>query len=145
MAFCRGMRRPVRGRGSLGSGRLTGVPAPEPVSWSPWDDDAASNETNTVARRTYEWYRQPPEPRETLAMRRGLAWLDTPNGKIATAQVACGVVPPQLLLTRARETIVAGALPESATPMEAEESLREILANVLNLLTSAGDIGSSEA
>lgn len=69
-------------------------------------------------------------------MRRALAWLDTPNAKVAaeSAVMRSSIVSATRLLEFSRERIRPDSFTRVATPLAAEATLKAFLSQTLSML-----------
>jgi hypothetical protein len=78
----------------------------------------------------YRWFLDVP-PGATASKERALAWLDTPNARVAATAVGFGKIQADELLDRARDRLLASALPDWENPEDAIEFLRAVLVECL--------------
>lgn len=76
----------------------------------------------------FRWFYGTASDEKDASRKRALAWLETPNAKVAATRIGYGMTEAQHLLAFTRSHIVeAPSLPDWDTPSEAENDLREYL------------------
>lgn len=80
--------------------------------------------------KTFRWFYEQDDHgnAHTRSRRIALAWLDTPNARVAAAAIGFGRISPDVLIEATRRRILAdNPLGDWTTPAEAEQYLREVL------------------
>jgi hypothetical protein len=80
---------------------------------------------------TFQWFYDEHSKHEEVSERSrtiAMAWLDTPNARVAAMAIGFRRVPPDVLIEAARRRVLAQTVPSDwATPDDAEHDLRELL------------------